>query len=305
MSAAPGTGTAIPARVATSKACEYSFRSPKSSTSKWDWSEKDAPQPEILKLRQPCRRPLRPAPAYPVRHARDRGDLRRGKMLAHRDRSRRQGIPAKFCIMAVGALGLPTMSSFKGREDFQGGRSIIPASGRMKGWISPDFVSASSAPAPRRSSRSRSLPQQASALTVFQRTRDLIPCRPGTTKLTPEHRTAIKADYPALAGQSPRTADRLLFPVQHEARARSRPGGARGYMKSAWQRGGLPFLGTFGDLLFEKAANDTIAEFARDKPRLSSGIRPPPICCAPLLMCSAASACASIPNISRPTICRM
>jgi cyclohexanone monooxygenase len=37
--------------------------------------------------------------------------------------------------------------------------------------------------------------------------------------------------------------------------------------EEAWERGGLPFLGAFGDLLFEKAANDTIAEFARDKIR--------------------------------------
>src|SRR6201999_3434253 len=35
----------------------------------------------------------------------------------------------------------------------------------------------------------------------------------------------------------------------------------------AWARGGLPFLGAYGDLLFEKAANDTIAEFARRKIR--------------------------------------
>src|SRR4029079_17446555 len=37
--------------------------------------------------------------------------------------------------------------------------------------------------------------------------------------------------------------------------------------EEAWQRGGLPFLGAFGDLLFEQAANDTIAEFARKKIR--------------------------------------
>src|SRR4029078_4579408 len=37
--------------------------------------------------------------------------------------------------------------------------------------------------------------------------------------------------------------------------------------EAAWQRGGLPFLGAYGDLLFEKAANDTIADFARAKIR--------------------------------------
>jgi len=42
---------------------------------------------------------------------------------------------------------------------------------------------------------------------------------------------------------------------------------ANGKYEEAWERGGLPFLGAFGDLLFEKAANDTIAEFARRKIR--------------------------------------
>jgi cyclohexanone monooxygenase len=37
--------------------------------------------------------------------------------------------------------------------------------------------------------------------------------------------------------------------------------------EEAWKRGGLPFLGAYGDLLFDKAANDTIADFARRKIR--------------------------------------
>ena len=38
------------------------------------------------------------------------------------------------------------------------------------------------------------------------------------------------------------------------------------YEKS-WANGGLPFLGSYGDLLFEKEANETMAEFARQKIR--------------------------------------
>ena len=70
------------------------------------------------------------------------------------------------------------------------------------------------------------------------------------------------------AGQGARAADRLLFPVQHQAGAggRARKSASRQY-EEAWERGGLPFLGAYGDLLFEKAANDTIAEFARRKIR--------------------------------------
>ena len=38
-------------------------------------------------------------------------------------------------------------------------------------------------------------------------------------------------------------------------------------MKKPGNAAGCRFLGAYGDLLFEKAANDTIAEFARDKIR--------------------------------------
>ena len=55
---------------------QYSFSFSEELDQEWSWSEKYAPQPEILGLRQPCRRPLRPAPAYRVRHPRDRGDVR-------------------------------------------------------------------------------------------------------------------------------------------------------------------------------------------------------------------------------------
>ncbi len=42
---------------------------------------------------------------------------------------------------------------------------------------------------------------------------------------------------------------------------------ARGNMKKPGSAADCRFLGAYGDLLFEKAANDTIAEFARDKIR--------------------------------------
>jgi cation diffusion facilitator CzcD-associated flavoprotein CzcO len=37
--------------------------------------------------------------------------------------------------------------------------------------------------------------------------------------------------------------------------------------RARWEQGGLGFVGTFGDLLFNKAANDTAAEFIRRKIR--------------------------------------
>ncbi len=160
-SAAPGTGTAIPARVATSKACNIRSRSPRSSTSNGTGRRNTRRSRRFLRY---------------ANHVADRFDLRRhilfdtrvtaatfdeaAKMLAHRDRSRRQGVGQILHHggrLPVGSQPCPV----QGPRGFSRARSITPANGRMKVSISPDSASASSAPDRRRSSRSRSLPQQA------------------------------------------------------------------------------------------------------------------------------------------------
>ena len=73
-SAAPGTGTAIRARAATSRACEYSYSFSEELQQEWNWSERYAPQPEILRY---------------ANHVADRFDLRRDIQLDTRvDRGR-------------------------------------------------------------------------------------------------------------------------------------------------------------------------------------------------------------------------
>jgi len=92
-------------------------------------------------------------------------------------------------------------------------------------------------------------------------------------KLTPEYLKTAKADYPALRAKARARPTGFYFPFNTmpalEARAEDRD---RQY-EEAWTRGGLPFLGAYGDLLFEKAANDTIADFARGKIRGTRGRR--------------------------------
>jgi len=134
---------------------QYSFSFSEELDQQWDWSEKYAPQPEIL--------------AY-ANHVADRFDLRRHIVFDTRvtsatfdetakcwriETDRGDRVTAKFCIMAVGCLSATNHPPFKGREDFRG---PVYHTGEwpMRAWISPDFASASSAPALRRSSRSRS-----------------------------------------------------------------------------------------------------------------------------------------------------
>ena len=72
-------------------------------------------------------------------------------------------------------------------------------------------------------------------------------------------RLASQTDHAARTG--------FYFPFNMKPALEAAPEERARQYEEAWQRGGLPFLGAFGDLLFEKAANDTIAEFARDKIR--------------------------------------
>jgi cyclohexanone monooxygenase len=108
--------------------------------------------------------------------------------------------------------------------------------------------------------------QQASALTVFQRTATYsVPA--WNEKLTPEYRGTIKADYPALRAKARARPTGFYFPFNMKPALEATPEEREQQYEDAWERGGLPFLGAYGDLLFEKAANDTIAEFARNKIR--------------------------------------
>ncbi|MCK1517706.1 NAD(P)/FAD-dependent oxidoreductase [Bradyrhizobium sp. 190] len=244
---------------------QYSFSFSEELDQQWDWSEKYAPQPEILTY---------------ANHVADRFDLRRHILFDTRvtaatfdetakcwriETDRGDKVSAKFCIMAVGCLSAANHVPFSGREDFQGPiyhtgewpHEGVEFTGLRVGVIGTGSSAIQSIPI---------IAQQASALTVFQRTATYsVPA--WNTKLTPEYRNTIKADYPALRAKARARPTGFYFPFNMKPALEAAPEERTRQYEEAWQRGGLPFLGAFGDLLFEKAANDTIAEFARDKIR--------------------------------------
>lgn len=244
---------------------QYSFSFSEELDQEWNWSEKYAPQPEILTY---------------ANHVADRFDLRRHIVFDTRvtaatfdenakcwriETDRGDKVSAKFCIMAVGCLSAPNRPDFKGLQDFRGAvyhtgewpHEGVDFTGLRVGVIGTGSSAVQSIPI---------IAQQASALTVFQRTATWsVPA--WNEKLTPEYLQAAKANYPALRAKARGRPTGFYFPFNIkpalEASAQDRD---RQY-EEAWQRGGLPFLGAYGDLLFEKAANDTIADFARRKIR--------------------------------------
>jgi cyclohexanone monooxygenase len=83
----------------------------------------------------------------------------------------------------------------------------------------------------------------------------------------PAHEKAVKADYPALRAKARARPTGFYFPFNTQSALDARPEERDRQYEAFWARGGLPFLGAYGDLLFDKAANDTIADFARRKIR--------------------------------------
>jgi cyclohexanone monooxygenase len=244
---------------------QYSFSFSEELDQEWDWTEKYAPQPEIL--------------AY-ANHVADRFDLRRDIVFNTRvtsavfdEKGERwqvetdggETVTARFCIMAVGCLSSANKPAFAGIETFEGPiyhtgewpHDGVDFTGKRVGVIGTGSSAIQSIPI---------IAQQASSLTVFQRTPNYsVPA--WNEKLTPEYRRQVKATYPELRAKARARPTGFYFRFNMQPALAATPEQRRQQYEAAWKEGGLPFLGSYGDLLFDKKANDTIADFAREKIR--------------------------------------
>ena len=244
---------------------QYSYSFSEELDQEWNWSEKYSPQPEIL--------------AY-ANHVADRFGLRRdirfhtrvtviefdesaARWRVQTDRGDR--VSGQFCVMAVGCLSAANLPAFEGLTDFPGPvyhTGYWPHDG-------VDFSGQRVAVIGTGSSAIQSIPviaEQARSLTVFQRTPNYtVPA--WNDVLDPDYVKDIKATYPELRAKARARPTGFYFPFNTESALAAAPQERERQYEQAWARGGLPFLGAYGDLLFEKEANDTIAEFVRRKIR--------------------------------------
>src|SRR5581483_6148593 len=108
--------------------------------------------------------------------------------------------------------------------------------------------------------------ETAAHLTVFQRTANYsVPAR--NAPLTPEFRRYVKENRAALRQMMQSTTNGHPFPIEDRSVFDVTPDERRKLYEAAWERGGLQFRATFRDLLVDKGANDTAADFIRDKIR--------------------------------------
>ena len=244
---------------------QYSYSFSDELDQEWSWSQKYSPQPEILDY---------------ANHVADRFDLRRDIVFDTRvvaatfdeeierwsiETDQGDKITAQFCIMAVGCLSAANMPEFKGFKEFNG---PIYHTGQWP-HQGVDFTDQRVAVIGTGSSAIQSMPiiaKQARSLTIFQRTPNYsVPAWNG--KMDPEYERSVKASYPELRAKGRARPAGFYFPVNIKPAVEATPEERERQYEEFWARGGLPFLGAYGDLLFDKKANDTMAEFARKKIR--------------------------------------
>jgi cation diffusion facilitator CzcD-associated flavoprotein CzcO len=252
---------------------QYSYQFDDALQQEWEWSERYAAQPELLRY---------------ANHVADRFDLRRDIQFNTRVKAaafdEAQGrwvletgdgarVTATHCIMATGCLSSPNLPRFEGLDSFAGDRyhtGYWPKEG-------VDFTGQRVAIIGTGSSAVQSIPiiaAQARHLTVFQRTPNYaVPAH--NARLDPEYVRAIKADYPALRARAKQTMTGIDFDYSDQAALETSPEARTREYQRRWQHGGLWFLGAYKDLMVDQEANDTAAEFVRA--RIRERVRDPEI----------------------------
>jgi cyclohexanone monooxygenase len=243
---------------------QYSYSFSEELQQEWNWSERYASQPEILEY---------------ANHVADRFNLRRDISLNTRveradfDEATKTWnvaisdgrlVWAKFVVLATGCLSNARMPDIKGLSDFKG---QVYHTGQ---WPHErvDFADKRVGVIGTGSSAIQSVPMiagEARHLFVFQRTPNFsIPAR--NAALTDEAREAFRRNYPEIRrfarkdtrnGIYTELPDRGVFDDGENAR--------RARYEDRWTKGGLAFLLTYNNLILDKAANDTAADFVRGK----------------------------------------
>ncbi len=231
----------------------------------WQWSERYPGHAEIVRY---------------LNHVADKFDLRRDVQLGTRVVSAHYCEPenrwhitteqgevfaATYLITAVGCLSAANIPAIPGLEDFKGDwyhtgqwpHDDVDFRGKRVGQIGTGSTGIQAAPV---------IAETAKHLTVFQRTPNYsVPAR--NHVLSEEFKSHCRKNHAEIRklmhstpnGHAFTISDRKVFDVGPEER--------QNIYEEYWEDGGLRFRSCFQDLLADKAANDTAAEFLKSKIR--------------------------------------
>jgi cation diffusion facilitator CzcD-associated flavoprotein CzcO len=231
----------------------------------WEWSERYPGQAEIMRY---------------LNFVADRFDLKRDIRFntrvtaAHYDEAANrwrvrteagETFVAKFLITAVGCLSTANIPKFDGLESFAGDwyhtgqwpHEGVDFTGKRVGMIGTGSTGIQAAPV---------IAAAAKHLTVFQRTANYsVPAR--NIPLTPEFRSYIKENAAEIRAVTRETLNGMAFRIEERLAVETPPQEREAIYEAAWERGGLQFRAAFKDMMVDKAANDTAADFVKRKIR--------------------------------------
>ncbi|CAB5050910.1 MAG: NAD(P)-binding protein [Actinobacteria bacterium] len=244
---------------------EYSYSFDDDLQQQWEWNERYAGQPEILTYAQ---------------HVADRFDLRRDIQFSTRvtsaifnEKSNNWRVTtdtgdvltARFVVFATGCLSSTNVPHFVGADSFTGPtyhtgewpHEGVDFTGKSVGLIGTGSSAIQSIPI---------IAAQAEHLTVFQRTATYsIPARNDT--IDKEYVKEVKSNYNEFRdlnrqqmgafGSRIRRNEQSALEVSDTER--------RQEFERRWEEGGFAFLSSYNDFLLNHDANETVAEFVREK----------------------------------------
>jgi cyclohexanone monooxygenase len=256
---------------------EYSYAFDDELQQEWRWPERYSAQPEILRY---------------IHHVADRFDLRRSIRLSTRvvratyDEGRCRWrvetddgavAEARFCIMATGCLSSARVPPIEGAETFAGQQlhtgqwphDPVDFRGRRVGVIGTGSSGIQVITA---------IAGEAAELFVFQRTAGFtIPSR--NAPLSPAVEREVKADYASLRKRARESASgNAAYPVPTQSAFDVTDAERERIYEQHWNAGRVSIGRAFTDLLTDRAANDTAADFARGK--IAEAVKDPKVAAA-------------------------
>ena len=249
-----------------SESYSYGYSFSEELLQEWDWSEHFAAQPETLRY---------------LNHVADKFDLRRDIQFNARIASATYDetencweirtengsrARAKFLITAIGVLSAPQMPNIKGLEDYKGEwyhtglwpHTPVNFTGKRVGVIGTGATAVQLITA---------IAKEVGHMTVFQRTANY--CAPlRNTPIDPETQKKIKASYPEIFKRCSETPAGFLHDFDPRLAMEVSPEERQAFYEKIWAEPGFSkWLGVFRDVLSDLKANETFAEFVRNKIR--------------------------------------
>ncbi|MBL4807867.1 MAG: NAD(P)/FAD-dependent oxidoreductase [Rhodobacteraceae bacterium] len=251
---------------------EYSFSFSDELQQEWEWSERYASQAELLRY---------------LNHVADRFDLRKDISLNTRvvsaifddatdkwtiETKGGNQIKARYCVMATGFLSAPNKPNFSGLDRYEGKQYFttkwpdekVDFSDKRVGVIGTGSSGVQVI---------TEIGKEAEHLTVFQRTPSFcVPLR--NCPLPPEYEKSVKSNYAEWRRREREESFggwisvnykpvRMVTKSALEVTAEER----LALYEDRYQSGGLALYNVYPDVYTDMEANDTLAEFLRDKIR--------------------------------------